>query len=46
MTQFLTLRQVFENFLDRQDHFANFTAALAWLLSKTHLTAAKPSIMA
>jgi hypothetical protein len=37
MTQFLTLRQVFENFLDHQDHFINHFVALVWLLSKTSL---------
>jgi hypothetical protein len=35
MTQFLSLRQVFENFLVLQDHFINLFAALVRLLSKT-----------
>ena len=37
MTQFLTLRQVFENFLDHQDLFINLLAALAWLLFEISL---------
>jgi hypothetical protein len=37
MTQFLALRQVFENFSDHQDHFINSFAVLVWLLSKTSL---------
>jgi hypothetical protein len=37
MTQFLALRQVFENFLVHQDHFINLFTALAWPLSKTSL---------
>jgi hypothetical protein len=37
MTQFSALRQVFENFLDHQDHFINLFAALVWPLSKTSL---------
>jgi hypothetical protein len=37
MTQFLALRQVFEIFLDQQDHFANLLVALVCLLSKTSL---------
>jgi hypothetical protein len=42
MTQFLALRQVFENFLVQQDRFANVLTAFVCLLSKTDLGAAKP----
>jgi hypothetical protein len=37
MTQFLAVRQVFENFLDHQDLFINPLAALAWPLLKPNL---------
>jgi hypothetical protein len=37
MTQFSALRQVFENFLDHQDHSINPSTALAWPLAKTSL---------
>jgi hypothetical protein len=37
MTQFSALRQVFENFLDHQDHFINLFTELDGLLSKTSL---------
>jgi hypothetical protein len=46
MTQFLTLRQVFENFSDHRDQIINFFAVLLGFFRKPHLFAAKPSIMA
>jgi hypothetical protein len=46
MTQFLTPRQVFENFFDHQDHSKNFFTASICFLAKAALRAAKPSIMA
>jgi len=46
MTQFLSLRQVFENFLTYQDLFIHLLAALVWSQQKPHFCAAKPSTIA
>jgi hypothetical protein len=37
MTQFSALRQVFENFLDHQDHFINLFVVLVWPLWRASL---------
>jgi hypothetical protein len=45
MTQFLSLRQVFENFFYPQDLFKNIFTDLSALLAKVEMCAAKPSIV-
>jgi hypothetical protein len=45
MTQFLSLRQIFENFFDPSDLFKILFTDLSSFLAKVEMCAAKPSIV-